>query len=70
MSSVLDMLNLKQLYKRQVADFPSGTVVKNLPANAGDGGLISDLGRFHIPWSNKAHVPQLQNPTHPRAHAL
>ena len=30
-------------------DFPSGTVVKNLPANAGDtreAGLIPGLGRF------------------------
>jgi len=26
--------------------FPGGSVVKNLPANAGDVGLISGLGRF------------------------
>ena len=26
-------------------DFPSGSVVKNLPANAGDAGSISGLGR-------------------------
>ena len=32
--------------------FPSGSVVKNLPANAGDTGLIPDPGRSHIPWSN------------------
>ena len=70
MSSALDMLNLNQMYKRQVADFSSGTVVKNPPANAGDRGLISGLGRFNIPWSNIAHVPQLLKPTHPRAHAL
>jgi len=25
--------------------FPGGSVVKNLPANAGNSGLISDLGR-------------------------
>ena len=70
MSSALDMLNLKQLYKRQVADFPSGAVVMNPPANAGDKGLSSGLGRFHILWSNKAHVPQILKSTHPRAHAL
>ena len=28
-------------------DFPGGPVVKNLPANAGDTGSISGLGRFH-----------------------
>jgi len=30
-------------------DFPDGPVVKNLPANAGDVGLIPNLGRFHMP---------------------
>ena len=29
--------------------FPGGSVVKNLPANAGDTGLIPGLGRSHIP---------------------
>ena len=33
-------------------DFPGGTVVKNLPANAGDMGLIPGPGRSHMPWSN------------------
>ena len=33
-------------------DFPGGSVVKNLPANAGDTGLIPDLGRYHMPLSN------------------
>ena len=27
---------------------PGGLVVKNLPANAGDSGLIPDPGRSHI----------------------
>ena len=27
-------------------DFPFGSVVKNLPANAGDMGLIPGLGRY------------------------
>ena len=31
--------------------FPVGSVVKNLPANAGDVGLISGLGRS--PWRRK-----------------
>ena len=33
-------------------DFPGGAVVKNLPANAGDTGLIPGPGRSHMPQSN------------------
>ena len=32
--------------------FPGGTVVENLPANAGDMGLSPGLGRSHMPRSN------------------
>ena len=32
--------------------FPSGSVLKNLPANAGDTDSIPGLGRSHMPWSN------------------
>ena len=38
--------------------FPGGSVVKNLPANAGDTALIPDRGRCHMPQGNKAPVPQ------------
>ena len=44
-------------------------MVKNLPANAGDGGLIPDPGRFHMPHGNQAHVSQLLKPVCSRAHA-
>ena len=33
-------------------DFLSGLVVKNLPANVGDMGLIPGLGRFHMLQGN------------------
>ena len=33
-------------------DFPGGPVVKNPPANAGDTGSISGLGRSRTPLSN------------------
>ena len=33
-------------------DFPGGTVVKNLPAVAGDTGSIPGRGRSHMPRSN------------------
>ena len=42
-----------------VEGFPGGSVVKTLSAIAGDTGSTSDLERFHMPWSNEAHVPQL-----------
>ena len=32
--------------------YPGSTVEKNLPANAGDTGLIPGPGRFHMPRSN------------------
>ena len=42
-------------------------MVKNPPANAGDTGSILGLGRSHMPWDNKAPVPQLLNPDLPGA---
>ena len=58
-------------------DFPGGTVVKNLPANAGDTGSIPGPGRSHMLWSNYTHEPQLLSPRAttteacvPRARAL
>ena len=42
--------------------FPGGSVVKNLPASAGDVGLIPNLRRYHILQSIKVHVPQLLSP--------
>ena len=34
--------------------FTGGSVVKNLPANAGDMRLIPGPRRSHVPWSSKA----------------
>ena len=48
--------------KRPSRDFPGGTVVKNLSANAGDTGSIPSPGRSHMPRSNEARVPQLLKP--------
>ena len=33
-------------------DFPDGSMVKNLPANAGDMGLIPGPGRSRMPRNN------------------
>ena len=33
-------------------DFPGGLVIKNLPANSGDTGLIPGAGRFHMQWGS------------------
>ena len=38
--------------KTTVRGFPGGTVVKNLPANAGDMGSSPGPGRSHMPQSN------------------
>ena len=39
--------------------FPGGTVVENLPANAGDTGSSPGLGGSHMPRSSWAREPQL-----------
>ena len=38
--------------------FSGGSVVKNLPVNAQDTGLIPGPGRSHVPQSKEAHVLQ------------
>ena len=38
--------------KTYVQGIPDGSVVKNLPANVGDMGLIPDLERSPMPWRN------------------
>ena len=48
--------------KKDNSDFPGGAMDKNLPANAGDTGLLAGLGRFHRPQSNEAHMPQVLSP--------
>ena len=62
--------------------FPGGSVVKNLPANAGDRDSIPGPGGTHMPQRNEARALQLLNlcsraqepkllkPVHPRARAL
>ena len=38
--------------RNNTGGFPGGTVVENLPANAGDTGSSPGLGRSHMPRSN------------------
>ena len=45
--------------KTKCRGFPGGTVVENLPANAGDTGSSPGLGRSHMLRSNWAREPQL-----------
>ena len=42
----------KNLKKNIYVGFPDGAVDKNLPATAGDTGLIPGQGRSHMPWRN------------------
>ena len=51
-------MEVSQILKTELG-LPGGSVVKNLPANADDMGLIPDLQRFHVSWSSWASVPQL-----------
>jgi len=43
---------IKSPFKNSTAGFPGGSVVKNLPANAGDTSLIPSPGRFYMQQSN------------------
>ena len=43
---------LKNSLRMMPRAFPGGTVVENLPANAGDTGSSPGLGRSHMPRSN------------------
>ena len=49
----------RALSKNSASGFPSGAVVGNLPANAGDTSSSPGLGRSHMPWSSWAREPQL-----------
>ena len=58
-NSVLDFLP-ESIYKyRKTWDFPGSPVVKDLPASAGDLGLIPALERSHKPHVSE---PVLQSP--------
>ena len=50
---------LKNLY----IGFPGGLVVEKLSCNAREIVFIPGLGKFHMPWGNKAHAPELLNHT-------
>ena len=60
-SLVLKRLGNTGLENSKCSGFPCSSVVKNLPANARDTGLIPGLGGSHTPWGNYAHVPQPLN---------
>ena len=49
LSSRVEMTAEEFINLKLCQDFPGGPAVKNPLANAGDMGLIPDLGRFHIP---------------------
>ena len=51
------------LWKMSLEDFPGDLVVKNLPVNAGDMGLIPGQGGLHMLQGSWAHAPQLLKPT-------
>ena len=52
-------IKFRNAIKVNLLGFPGGTVVENLPANAGDTGSSPCLGRSHMPRSNWTREPQL-----------
>ena len=48
MARVLQDQRMISYLHKDFLDFPGGIVVKNLPANAGNMGLIPGSGRFHM----------------------
>ena len=50
-----DKREKRRTVSKRLHAFPGGSVVKNLPANAGDTGPIPEPRRFHMPRSSKAH---------------
>jgi len=56
------LLDSDLLLLKVVGDFPGGTVVKNLPANSGDVGLIRGSGRSReVGSGNPLPYPCLEN---------
>ena len=51
-SFLLKGKNKTKLQLGVLEGFSGGSLVKNLPAKAGDTGLISDLARSHMPGDN------------------
>ena len=47
-------------WEKEKEDFPGGSVVKNMPAKAGDSGSIPGPGKFHVPQGNHACLLQLE----------
>ena len=52
--------DIKEQHSR---DFPGGPEVESLPANEGDTGLISGLGRFSHATEQLGHGPKLLSPS-------
>ena len=56
--------------KSSEGDFPGGPLVKNLPANAGDIGLIPALKRSHMKLSLYATTAEACKPENPCSVAM
>ena len=57
-NTLLNIQEITEEIKEEIRGFPGGTVVENLPVNAGDTGSSPGLGRSHTPQSNWARASQ------------
>ena len=48
----MELTSCHRYIKNTSTGLPGGSVVKNLPTNAGNMGLIPGLGRYHILWGS------------------
>ena len=62
--NVIHHINKQKNKNHMMMGFPGGTVVGNLPANAGDTGSSPGPGGSHMPRSNKARAELLCSRTH------
>ena len=63
MKKLIDKLDFFKKWKpfalqKTSSGLPSGSVVTNLPGNAGDMGSIPGPGRSHMHGGSQAHVPR------------
>ena len=62
---LISLMNIDaKIFKKILADFPGGAVVKNLPANAGDTGSSPSLEDPTSPWATTTSPSAVEPTSH------